>query len=82
MNNLSLDLLVALRATGEHGSSLPLLLIDLRRGRHRGLTEPELLKALRDLADRCHAIAFVSATGSDRWRATAAGKSALEEEGL
>ena len=82
MNALHIDLLIALRAPDRYGLALDALLTDMRRGRHRELTEPELLKALRDLADKGLAISFTSATGSARWRITYLGKAALIEDGL
>lgn len=82
MTKLHTDLLIALRAAGQFGLGVNELLTDLRQGRHRALTLPELEKALRDLADRAFAIAFTSPLGATRWSATAVGGRALQEEGL
>jgi hypothetical protein len=58
------------------------LLPELRTGAHRSLTEPQLEKVLRDLADKSFVVAFESPLSGARWRITALGKSALAEEGL
>lgn len=82
MTNLHTDTLVALNGAGEHGLPLETLLGDLRRGRHRNLTQPQAAQALRDLADKSFATPFDTGFGSQRWRVTGRGQSALAEEGL
>jgi hypothetical protein len=82
MNALHIDLLLALKAAAQYGLPLDALLADLRRGRHRGLTQPQLETALRDLADQSLATPFDSPLSGRRWRITALGTSALQEEGL
>jgi len=82
MSQLHTDLLLALRAAGQFGAAAEDLRTDMRRGRHRELAVPELEKALRDLADESHATRFTTALGTKRWRITALGASALQEEGL
>lgn len=82
MNALHIDALVALNSSGEFGLPLENVLGDLRRGRHRALSQPQLEKALRDLADKSFATPFESAMGGTRWRITGRGNSALVEEGL
>ena len=79
---IHVDLLLALHAAGEGGVPFATLLTDLRRGRHQGLTEPQLLAALRLIGDRSLAAGFGSALGTPRWRITSRGVSALAEEGL
>lgn len=79
---LHVDLALALYAAGEHGLPAATLLPDLRRGRHAALTEPQLIAALRLLADRSLAVSFGSALGQQRWRLTGRGTVALHEEGL
>lgn len=82
MTNLHADLLLALNGAGKFGLKLETLLADLRRGRHRGLTLPQLETAARDLADRSLVAPFESALEEKRWRITQLGASALSEEGL
>ena len=82
MTTLNLDLLLLLRGAGRFGIELSVALPDLRRGRHRELTLPELERAMRDLADARFATQFTSALGASRWRITALGESALQEEGV
>lgn len=79
---LHVDLCLALHGAGEHGLPIATLLADCRRGRHPQLTEPQLLAALRLIADRSLAVAFGSALGVQRWRLTGRGTVALAEEGL
>lgn len=82
MTKLHIDLMLALRGAGEFGGGVDELLTDLRQGRHRDLAKPELERALRDLADKSFATAFISALEKKRWRITSRGESALQEEGL
>lgn len=82
MSTLHLDSLLALNGAGEFGLPLDNLAADLRRGRHRGATLPQVEKALRDLADRSFATPFDTELGGQRWRITGRGKSALAEEGV
>jgi hypothetical protein len=82
MSKLHVDLLLALRGAAKFGVGVDELLTDLRRGRHRELALPDLEQALRDLADKSFATTFNSALGSKRWRITALGMSALQEESL
>ncbi len=82
MKSLHFDLLLTLHASGEFGLLAPNLVDDMRRGRHRSLTRPEVDAALRDLADRAYATLFTTDAGTARWRATGRGTSALREEGL
>ena len=82
MNKLAIDVLLALRAAGAYGIAPEDLLTDMRRGRHREATLPELERALRDLADQRFAAKFTSALLAQRWTITALGTRALEEEGL
>ncbi|MBL9187913.1 MAG: hypothetical protein JNK23_10565 [Opitutaceae bacterium] len=82
MNDLPVHLLLALNGAGAHGLPVATLLVDLRRGGHHTLSEPQLVAALRGLADQSHAVSFGSALGQQRWRITSRGKSALHEEGL
>jgi hypothetical protein len=82
MNQLHTDLLLALRPAGIYGAAVDDLLTDMRRGRHRELTHPELEKALRDLADQSFAKTVTTPLKKKRWAITAVGTSALEEEGL
>lgn len=80
--HLHADLLLALHGAGEHGVPVAHLLADCRRGRHPQLTEPQIIAALRLIADRSMAVSFGSALGVQRWRITSRGTSALAEEGL
>ena len=82
MDLLQIDLLLALRPAGQFGITAESLLGDMRRGRHRELTLPQLEIALRGLADLRHATPFTTALRQPRWRITAHGTSALVEEGL
>jgi len=82
MTTLHIDTIVALNGAGEFGLPLDNLLADLRRGRHRKLTQPQCEQALRDLADKSFATPFESGLSGTRWRITALGKSALTEEGI
>lgn len=82
MNNLQLDLLIDLSLAGQYGLNPETLLADLRRGRHRELTLPGLEAAARDLADRRLVASFDSALRDRRWRITALGTAALQEEGI
>jgi hypothetical protein len=81
VNALLVDLLLALRAAAPRGLPADLLLTDMRRLRHASATLPQIEHALRDLADQ-RLVAPLGAVLSDRWRITALGRSALEEEGL
>jgi hypothetical protein len=81
MNTLHIDLLLALRNVKPFGLTLELLLTDVRRARHRTATLPEIETAIRELADKRLAAHLESAL-SGRWKITALGVSALEEEGL
>lgn len=81
MTPLPIDTLVALRGAGEIGLPLGTLLTDLRRGRHPHLAEPELRRALRDLADQRLA-AYEENPVVGRWRITAHGSSVLQEAGV
>ena len=82
MNQLSIDLLRALSAAGKFGVAAVDLLADLRRGRHRDLTLPELESSLRSLADESFAKPFTDSLRQKRWAITAVGASALQEAGL
>ena len=82
MNTLHIDLLATLRASAAYGLSAADLLLRLRAGAHRALTLPEIETALRDLADRSLVAHFTSPLSGARWRLTALGASALQEEGL
>lgn len=82
MTNLHIDTLVALNGAGDFGLPLENLLADLRRGRHRGATKPQLEQALRDLADKSFATPFDTEFSGQRWRITGRGMSALNEEGV
>lgn len=82
MNNLHADILLALHGAGKFGLKLDNLIADLRRGRHRGLTVPQLESAARELADRSLVAPFESALGEQRWRITQLGTSSLQEEAL
>lgn len=82
MTTLHTDLLTLLRAAGRYGLSPANLLQDLRQARHRELSQPLLDRAVRDLADRSLVAAFDSPLSGRRWRITALGESALQEEGL
>lgn len=82
MNPLHTDTLLALNGAGDYGLRVSNLLPDLRCGRHRSLTQPELERALRDLADKSFVTPFESGLGAQRWRITGRGASALQEEGL
>jgi len=82
MTTLHIDLILDLRVPAENGLAPDALLTDMRRGRHRNLSEPELLAALRDLADKALVIPFDGALGTRRWRITGRGEAALKEEGL
>ena len=82
MSTLHLDVLILLRAAGKYGVELETILPDLRKKRHRGLALPQLETAIRDLADQSFATQFTAATGSTRWRITALGESALQEDGI
>lgn len=82
MKQLHIDLLFFLRPAGPFGLPVADLLNDVRRGRHRQATQPQVESALRDLADKSFATAFTSALDQPRWRITALGLSALQEEAL
>jgi hypothetical protein len=82
MNKLHIDLLIALRPAAQFGLGTADLLTDMRRGRHPELTEPEIERALRELADRSFIFAFKSPLGAKRWRISGQGESALQEERL
>lgn len=82
MNKLHTDMLVLLRAAAGYGLALDNLLQDLRQTRHRALTQPETERAVRELADRSYVTSFNSPLSGKRWRITALGESALQEEGL
>lgn len=82
MNQIHIDLLLDLRAHGQYGAKPADLLTDMRGGRHRELTQPDLDKALRDLADRSLATPYETVLKAKRWRITALGESALKEDGL
>jgi hypothetical protein len=82
MNELQIDLLRALNAAGKFGICLDDLLADMRRGRHRDLSRPELETALRSLADESNAKTFTDSLRQKRWGITAVGASALQEAGL
>jgi hypothetical protein len=81
MNPLHLDTLVALRSSGDIGLPVGTLLTDLRRGRHPHVAEPDLRRALRDLADQRLA-AYEENPVVGRWRITAHGSSVLQEAGV
>lgn len=81
MNPLHFNLMIELRSAKEWGATVALLLPRLRVSGHRGLTEPELLKALRDLADQSYVMSFTSALGNPTWKITKHGENALTEEG-
>lgn len=81
MHPLHFNILIDLRTAKEFGQTLPRLLSMLRVSGHRSLSEPELQKALRELADKSFVTTFTTALGNTSWRITALGKSALEEEG-
>lgn len=82
MNQLALSLLIELRQRAQYGDTAVNLLVLLRVGGHRGLTAPEMDKALRDAADKSWVTPFESPISGKRWRITALGESALKEEGL
>lgn len=82
MSKLSIDLLLSLRSAGHYGLAPADLLTDMRRGRHAELTEPELLAALRELADASLVTVFTTALKARRWKITGLGESALQEERL
>lgn len=82
MNQLHIDILRALSAAGKHGIKLDDLLADMRRGRHRDLSTPDLERAVRDLADDANAKTFTDSLRQKRWAITQVGQSALEEAGL
>lgn len=82
MNELHIDLLRALKAAGKFGIKLDDLLADMRRGRHRDLSAPDLERALRDLADESNAKTFTDSLQQKRWAITRVGESALQEAGL
>ncbi|MBX3736729.1 MAG: hypothetical protein KF715_08575 [Candidatus Didemnitutus sp.] len=82
MSKLHIDILLALRASGVFGVAAEDLLTDMRRGRHRDLTLPDLERALRDLADKNFAAPFTSALCNKRWAIAAIGERALQQEGL
>jgi len=81
MNPLHFNILVDLRTVGKYGQTLARQLAMLRVSGHRSLTEPELEKALRELADKSFVTNFPSALGNKLWRITSLGESALQEEG-
>lgn len=81
MTPLHTDLLFALHAAKPAGLTAELLTADMRRLRHRHVSIPEIEKALRDLADISLATPMHGIL-SDRWRITALGSSALNEEGI
>ncbi|PTX95758.1 hypothetical protein [Opitutus sp. ER46] len=82
MTTLLIDILLALKGADKFGLPLDNLLVDLRRGRHRSLSVPQLESALRDLADRSFTTPVEATLSGTRWRITALGLSALQEEGL
>jgi hypothetical protein len=82
MTTLQFDALIALRGAGKYGVDLETILADMRKKRHRNLAIPELERAIRDIDDMRFATQYTSATGSTRWRITALGESALQEEGV
>lgn len=82
MTKLHIDLLLALKGAGDFGLPVSNLLDDLRLGRHRNLAQPQLERALRDLADKSFATPFDSGLGGERWRITGRGDSAVQEAGL
>lgn len=82
MSKLNVHLLIALRAAGRFGAAEDDLLVDMRRGSHRELSAPDLVQALRDLADQSYVSAFNSALETKRWKITRLGTDALKEEGL
>lgn len=81
MSPLHFNILVDLRTAGQYGQTVERQLPMLRVSGHRGLTLPELEKALRDLADKSYVTPFTSALGNKCWRITSLGASALQEEG-
>lgn len=82
MTRLHLDILLELRQLTQYGLSADTLLAYLRRNSHRELAVPDLLKALRDLADKSLVTTYESALGGERWKITGLGSSALKEEGV
>lgn len=75
-------LLLSLRHSGERGASLAILTACARTELDERLTEPEVERALRDLADQRLATAFEQPIVGKRWRITALGGSTLTEAGL
>ena len=82
LSTLHIDTPLALNGAGEFGLPAAKLLTDLRLGRHRNLAQPQLEKALRDLADKSFATPFEDGFGGERWRITGRGASAVQEAGL
>lgn len=82
MTKLHVDILIELRQLSQYGLAVDVLLTYLRRASHRSLSEPDLVQALRDLADKSFVLVYDSALGGSRWKVTELGKAALKEEGL
>lgn len=82
MSQLHIDILRALNGAGEYGIAIDDLLADMRRGRHRHLTRPEVERALREIGDEAWAVSFHSATKIKKWQITSIGTNALAEDGL
>lgn len=82
MSELHIDILLLLRAVGQYGLDVSTLRDDLRQRRHQTLSEPQLLAALRDLADQSFVDQFTSALRKQRWKILGLGESALREAKL
>ena len=82
MTALHTDLLALLKSVGIYGLNAEDCLRRLRVAAHRDLTLPQTEQALRDLADKRFIAPFESPLSGKRWRITALGGSALNEEGL
>ena len=81
MSPLLRDILLLLRPCAPYGLSVKKMLDDLRAEGHRDLTEPALVAAIRELADKALVDLLDSVLGP-RWRITELGKSTLREAGL
>lgn len=82
MDKLKLDILFLLKPAQPYGLGVDTILRDLRVGRSRSLTLPELETAIRELADASLVTTVKSTLSGTKWRITAVGESALQEEGL
>lgn len=75
-------ILTVLRAAGALGMVEERLLVELRRQGYDDLSEPELKRLLRELLDKSWAVQVTPPLGSVRFRITALGDSALQEQGV